>query len=195
MAISTARIEHLTRRVANKPPGSSGSAKTSTSSSARACWPPGWQAHTLDAPGKFLVSAAEHNTPRRGRAYLITDEVVADTADLYADLRPPLDEVSRQAIEERNRTEPAAAAGEAGDPNGPSPNDRDEHGSAGDDPEVILWAALSLAPDDGATVPELMTATGMSRPWIYLRLRELAERGEVIQVSRGRWQAVSGDDE
>ena len=25
----------------------------------------GWQAHTLDAPGKFLVSAAEHDTPRR----------------------------------------------------------------------------------------------------------------------------------
>ena len=26
----------------------------------------GWHAHTLDAPGKFLVSAAEHDTPRRG---------------------------------------------------------------------------------------------------------------------------------
>ena len=39
-----------------------------------------------------------------------------------------------------------------------------------------------------------MTATGMSRPWIYLRLRELAERGQVIQVSRGRWRAVSGDN-
>ena len=26
----------------------------------------GWQAHTLDAPGKFLVSASEHDTPRRG---------------------------------------------------------------------------------------------------------------------------------
>ena len=63
----------------------------------------GWQAHTLDAPGKFLVSAAEHDTPRRGRAYLITDEVVASTASLHADLRPPLDEMSQQAIEERNR--------------------------------------------------------------------------------------------
>ena len=154
----------------------------------------GWQAHTLNAPGKFLVSAAEHDTPRRGRAYLITDEVVASTASLHADLRPPLDEVSRQAIEERNHTEPAAAAaGEAGEPHSSSPDTEDKHGSAGDDPEVILWAALSLAPDDGATVPELMTATGMSRPWIYLRLRELAERGQVIQVSRGRWRAASGD--
>ena len=48
----------------------------------------GWQAHTLDAPGKFLVSAAEHGTPRRGRAYLITDEVVSSTASLHAGLRP-----------------------------------------------------------------------------------------------------------
>jgi S-DNA-T family DNA segregation ATPase FtsK/SpoIIIE len=58
-----------------------------------------------------------------------------------------------------------------------------------------LWAALSLAPAEGTTVPELMTATGMSRPWIYLRLRELAERGQVIQVSRGRWRATDSDSQ
>ena len=156
----------------------------------------GWQAHTLNAPGKFLVSAAEHDTPRRARAYLITDEVVASTADLHADLRPSLDEVSREAVDERNRIEsPTAAADEAGDPHGSSPDAEDKHRSADDDPEAVLWAALSLVPDEGATVPELMTATGMSRPWIYLRLRELADRGEVIQVSRGRWHAVGGDSE
>ncbi len=155
----------------------------------------GWQAHTLDAPGKFLVSAAEHDTPRRARAYLVTDEVVASTASLHASLRPPLDEVSQRAIEERNPTEaPIAPDAEADDPPRSPLDDEDEHSHADDDPEVILWAALSLAPYDGATVPELMTATGMSRPWIYLRLRELAERGQVIQVSRGRWRAVSGDD-
>ncbi len=102
----------------------------------------GWQAHTLDAPGKFLVSAAEHDTPRRGRAYLITDEVVATTAGLHADLRPPLDEISQQAIEEQNRDKRAAAArqeaGEAGEPHGPSPDAEDKHGSADDDPEVTL---------------------------------------------------------
>jgi DNA segregation ATPase FtsK/SpoIIIE-like protein len=156
----------------------------------------GWQAHTLDAPGKFLVSAPEHGTPRRGRAYLITDEVVASTASQHADLRPPLDEVSQQAIEDRSHTEPAAAAaGEAGEPHGSSPDIEDRHGSADDDPEAILWAALSLAPDEGVTVPDLMTVTDMSRPWIYLRLRELAERGQVIQVSRGRWHAADGDSQ
>jgi S-DNA-T family DNA segregation ATPase FtsK/SpoIIIE len=62
-----------------------------------------------------------------------------------------------------------------------------------DAPEAILWAALSLAPDEGTTVPDLMASTGMSRPWIYLRLRELAKQGHVIQVNRGRWRAVTGD--
>ncbi|MBA8952682.1 hypothetical protein HNR61_004328 [Actinomadura namibiensis] len=30
----------------------------------------------------------------------------------------------------------------------------------------------------------------MSRPWIYQRLRELADTGRVTQVSRGRWRAM-----
>ena len=44
-----------------------------------------------------------------------------------------------------------------------------------DGPDVLLWTALVTAPPEGATVPDLMTATGMSRPWIYLRLRDLAD--------------------
>ena len=64
---------------------------------------------------------------------------------------------------------------------------------AGTSTDGMLWAALSLAADEGATVPELMDATGMSRPRIYLRLRQLTERGQVTQVSRGRWRAVSDD--
>ena len=62
----------------------------------------GWNAHTLNAPGKFLISAAEHDTPRRARAYLVTDQAVADTASWYADVRPPLDEASRQALGDRD---------------------------------------------------------------------------------------------
>ena len=64
----------------------------------------GWQAHRLNAPGKFLISAPEHDTPRRARAYLVTDEAVTVTAARYADLRPALDEVSQQAITDRAQT-------------------------------------------------------------------------------------------
>jgi len=47
----------------------------------------GWNAHTLNAPGKFLISAPEHDTPRRARAYLVTDEAVTATAARH-DIEP-----------------------------------------------------------------------------------------------------------
>ncbi|MDI6102117.1 FtsK/SpoIIIE domain-containing protein [Actinoplanes sp. NEAU-A12] len=58
----------------------------------------GWHAHTLDAPGKFYVLADGHNQPRRARAYLVTDDLVRQTAARYADQRPDLDPLSRAAI-------------------------------------------------------------------------------------------------
>jgi DNA translocase FtsK/SpoIIIE-like protein len=145
----------------------------------------GWHAHTLNAPGKFLIAAAEHDTPKRARAYLLTDQTVEAAATYYADLRPPLDAVSQQAIEDQDPyperavilTDPETMTSDSG----------------GDGPDTLLWVALMLAPHDGTTVPDLMTATGMSRPWVYLRLRDLAGQGRVIQVSRGRWRAVTDD--
>ena len=59
----------------------------------------GWSAHTLNAPGKFLVSAPEHTTPRRARAYLVTDGDVARMVTHYAPRRPRLDDVSRAALD------------------------------------------------------------------------------------------------
>jgi DNA translocase FtsK/SpoIIIE-like protein len=141
----------------------------------------GWQAHTPNAPGKFLIAAAEHDTPKRARAYLVTDEAVADTAVRYADLRPPLDKISQRAIEEDRHTERSRV----------SPDTVTANASSTDAPDVILWATLLIAPAAGTTVPELMDATGMSRPWIYQRLHDLAERRQVTQVSRGRWRAAT----
>jgi DNA segregation ATPase FtsK/SpoIIIE-like protein len=48
----------------------------------------GWHAHTLNAPGKFLVSAPEHTTPKRARAYLVTDHDVARIVARFAADRP-----------------------------------------------------------------------------------------------------------
>jgi hypothetical protein len=149
----------------------------------------GWHAHTLNAPGKFFVSAPEHDTPRRARCYLVTDESVAEAAACYAPCRPALDAVSLAAISRRAQTppdEPGLSGGPADAASG-----RTVVAGERDAPGAMLWAVLSDAPPEGATVPELMAATGMSRPWIYQRLAELARNGQVVQVSRGRWRAGS----
>jgi len=146
----------------------------------------GWQAHTLNAPGKFLISAPEHDTPRRARAYLVTDEAVTETVGRHAAIRPPLDEVSMRALDEharRQANDPASTA----------------NGRHGEDiegtPEALMWAALSLAPDQGITVPDLMSTTGMSRRWVYYRLRELADTGRAEQTEHGTWRATDPEDD
>ena len=149
----------------------------------------GWDAHNLNAPGKFLVSAPEHDTPKRARAYLLTDQVVADTAAHYAGYRPQLDEESRRALDRasdrphvRSRYRPIGRC---------APDDgRNAHAT----PEEVLWLALCMAPDEGAEIGELMRITGMTRPTIYRRLAEHARAGRAIQVSRGRWRATTTEE-
>lgn len=131
----------------------------------------GWHADKLNAPGKFLICAPEHDTPRRAPAYLVTDEAVSETAGQHAALRPPLDEISLRALSER--------------PHGWSERPNDDDG-----PMVLLWAALSLAPSEGVPVTELVAATGMSHRWVNYRLRALADAGRVIQIRRGVWRAA-----
>jgi S-DNA-T family DNA segregation ATPase FtsK/SpoIIIE len=148
----------------------------------------GWAAHKLNAPGKFLVSAPEHDTPKRARAYLITDQAVSDTAQRHAPLRPELDEVSRRAL--GDPSQPVVIVGEVlqtedDELSTPEPQEYD--------PETVLWDVLSKAPEDGISVPDLVAATHKSRRWIYYRLRALAAEGRVIQTAWGRWQIVSQD--
>jgi S-DNA-T family DNA segregation ATPase FtsK/SpoIIIE len=133
----------------------------------------GWHAHTLDAPGKFLVSAEGFPHPRRARAYLVTDDNVSATVSRYAQERPILDALSADAID---HDEEAA-----------------EIADSETDPESDLWNALRDAPDDGLSVPELMQRTGMRRTWIYDRLQAHANSDRATQVSRGRWRATEND--
>ncbi len=139
----------------------------------------GWHADKLNAPGKFLISAPEHDTPRRARAYLLSDEAVSETVALHAAVRPPLDEISLRAVSERPYEWPASANGGEGP---------ELDADTGDSPEAMLWAALSLAPDEGLPVADLVAATGMSHRWVNYRLRALADTGRAIQVRRGVWR-------
>ena len=58
----------------------------------------GWHAHKLNAPGKFLIWSPEHDTPRRARAYLITDDDAQQAVARHAPARPQLDAISRHAL-------------------------------------------------------------------------------------------------
>jgi S-DNA-T family DNA segregation ATPase FtsK/SpoIIIE len=140
----------------------------------------GWHAHTLDAPGKFLISAEGLNHPRRARGFLVTDEDVATEAARWAPIRPPLDDLS------------AAAVGTARDAeaDGSSEVLEGEIVDGSVDPESALWTVLREAPDEGLSIPELILTTGMSRSWIYIRLQQHAEARRAVQVSRGRWRAA-----
>jgi DNA segregation ATPase FtsK/SpoIIIE, S-DNA-T family len=131
----------------------------------------GWRADTLTTPGTFLISAPGHDTPRRARAYHLTDHDITATATRHAAHRPDLDPASADAIDTTPPdTEPL---------------------DTGTDPEVALWAALLAAPAAGAPVADLITATGKGRTWVYDRLAEHATAGRATQVARGRWRALT----
>ncbi|WP_243719802.1 cell division protein FtsK [Actinomadura sp. KC06] len=137
----------------------------------------GWHAHTLNAPGKFLLSAPEHDTPRRGRAYLLTDATVAQTAERHASARPALDEVSLRALDEARMTS-------VSEPSSPLPPSGD------DTADTVLREALDGAPDEGLPIAHLLMITQMSRPTLYRRLAELVTAGRAVQVTRGRYKAA-----
>ena len=143
----------------------------------------GWDAHNLNAPGKFLISAPGHDRPKRARAYLLTDQVVAETTAHYSPHRPPLDETSRRAIESASR--PDAPSGHTGPAATDSPETADAQETAND----TLWIALCQAPEEGTEIGELMRITGWKRTKLYRHLRQYAEAGRAVQVSRGHWRA------
>ncbi len=117
----------------------------------------GWDAHNLNAPGKFLVSAPGHDRPKRARAYLLTDQVVAETAVRYADYRPDLDAESQHAIINAANTRPVRDEDSASDDDTPEVNRPSTMA------EQTLWMALCRAPIEGIGVSDLMSATGMTR--------------------------------
>jgi S-DNA-T family DNA segregation ATPase FtsK/SpoIIIE len=143
----------------------------------------GWHAHKLNAPGKFLLSSPEHDTPRRARAYLLTDDDVTAAAARYAPGRPQLDAISHRALSDA--PPPALPAVTEPSRDSARPGGNDLHTA-----ETMLWAALSYAGPEGAAVGELMAACGMGRSWVYARLAELAQAGRAVQVSRGMWRAA-----
>jgi DNA segregation ATPase FtsK/SpoIIIE, S-DNA-T family len=136
----------------------------------------GWHAHKLTKPGEFLISSPEHGLPERNRAYLLSDERRDQHAAACAIRRPRLTADAPEApLMAPGSPQTAAEA--------PTRTERPT-------PETALWGALTAAGPDGATVRDLMAACGMSRSWVYYRLREHADAGRAVQTAPGTWRAI-----
>jgi hypothetical protein len=111
---------------------------------------------------------------------------VTETASRHQALRPKLDEVSLRALAERPYRHPDVA--------GDEPSEQEDEQDTGQGPQELLWTALRRAPEDGLTIADLVTATGMSQRWVHYRLRVLASTGRAIQVKRGIWRAATAPE-
>jgi len=154
-----------------------------------------WHAHKLNAPGKCFVSAPEHDNPRRARAYLVIDDDVADTVARCAATRPRLDTVSRRALAALGvPPAPQPSGTSSPDHRAARPEDAGTDQLSGayeqHDADAILKRALSAAPAEGVPVSDLITVTGMSRRWVFYRLRQLADEGHAVQTIRGYWRTA-----
>jgi S-DNA-T family DNA segregation ATPase FtsK/SpoIIIE len=137
----------------------------------------GWHAHKLDQPGKFLITARgpQYAVPRPARAYLITDTDVASIVSEYG------------------RYHRGAIASNETHPDTPSTESETTRSAVvvidkTPSPQRLLLDALENAPDEGISVPDLVTATGTNRSWVYRRLNTLAQTGQVTKTRWGRWR-------
>ena len=95
----------------------------------------GWHAHLLTQPGTFLISAPEHASPQRYRAYLLADEQIAHHAAQHAGHRPRL--MARPDASQTGRQRP--------DNDADGPAQGETWAIAPPDPEAILWRVLTEA--------------------------------------------------
>jgi S-DNA-T family DNA segregation ATPase FtsK/SpoIIIE len=101
--------------------------------------------------------------------------------------------VSWQALNERADLRPEPPR-ELPDPDRPQQAEYAEDADH-DGPGALLWATLCLAPDEGISVPNLVNETGMSRRWVYYRLRALADAAHAIQTEHGTWRAADPESD
>ncbi|MEV6416095.1 FtsK/SpoIIIE domain-containing protein [Kribbella sp. NPDC051718] len=149
----------------------------------------GWDTTGFDAPGKFLMRAPGHDTPRRARAQWINNGDVRATANRNA--RPDHHDPNRPQDTTGDDTDPDPAQNTADATNGAQNGSQTPAtASVVSGPDVALWEALKQAPPTGAAIAELMTATGQSKTALYRRLQALRTQGRADQVSRGRWRAT-----
>ncbi|MFG1921734.1 FtsK/SpoIIIE domain-containing protein [Cryptosporangium sp. NPDC048952] len=141
----------------------------------------GWNAQSLDAPGKLLISDPDHVQPRPARAYWLPDDAVSGLAAIHAPVRPR--DLAERPHVEQPPPEPSAVPS----PTIPAQRESNEKTTTA---EQKLCDALAGAPEEGTEIGELIQVTGMSRAWVYRQLSALARQRQATQAQRGRWRAT-----
>lgn len=174
-----------------------------------------------DQPGVLYPRGPGMHVPKLGRGWRVTDPMVPRVAAHYAPHRPSLhpSAAAATATDATGDTGHPTGAGTGPTPapptvadtwwTGPDPTRDHATGPGADtaaatvplpavppdnDPDRALAAmltALELAGAAGIHADELIGLSGMSRSWVYKKLRELATAGRAHQVSPGRWRAAS----
>jgi S-DNA-T family DNA segregation ATPase FtsK/SpoIIIE len=174
-----------------------------------------------DQPGVLYPRGPGMHIPKLGRGWRVTDPMVPQVAARYAPHRPSLhpDAAAATATDSTGQPTGSAGTGPTSAPptvagtwwtapgTTPDPATGPAAGANADaatgplpavppdnDPERALAAmltALELAGPTGIHADELIGLTGMSRSWVYKKLRELATAGGARQVSPGRWRAAT----
>lgn len=162
----------------------------------------GWDTTKFDAPGKFLLSAPGHDTPRRARAYRITDTEVRSTANRHA--RPNHHDPTHPHNTTGDTGGSGGVAGSTPTANPSRPADGAIGGSTGplrapgttgtpsgvSGPDVALWEALRQAPPTGVAITALAAASGKTKRWVYYRLERMQRSGKAERVGHGLWRAT-----
>lgn len=145
----------------------------------------GWHAHTLNAPD--LRSRARHAAPwprvpphrpgHRQRGDQLRRTASTTRRGVHARAR------GTRPDEPGSSASPAYAGSRSGSPE----SDRES-------PGALLWFGLCIAPTEGASIADLMSASSMNRTTLYRHLTDHFRAGRAIQVSRGRWRAATTGD-
>ena len=157
----------------------------------------GWHAHALNAPGKFLVSAPEHTTPKRARAYLVTD-----------------DDVARIVAQLRRRTGPSWTTCHAARSTSALRSPNPSRGTSADRParprrarraprtvttpprrKARSGSPSARPPTKEPTSPNSCASAAWPGPPCTGTSPRTPRPGRAIQVSRGRWRATTTEDE
>lgn len=147
-------------------------------------------------PGQCLVQNAIHPDVVRGTLWKVDDGIIRDTLDRFGSNQGGLDEDEVEWLQKEfgdqfdelrlaNREKPLTVDEPEPKP-GPQPTAPQSRPMTAEESREYVWECLAKFPR-GASLGEIVEATGKSKALVGARLRELRDRGRVAIEGTNRW--------